>query len=93
MVYIPENMILLCANSLYGIHFESSGDEPVLKHIKSIKVKNSIHDDGKFEDLKKSIVNKVLSDVKSKTIEELKEEYSYYIEFVTNLNDKIKEVN
>lgn len=90
---LPENLVLSCANELYDINFESANGNPILSHIKSIKVSNSIHTDGKFEELKKSIVRKVLEDVKNKNQDDLKTEYSLYYKFLINLHSEIKKFN
>jgi len=90
---LPKSLILSCANSLYGINFEIPEDKPILKSIKEIKVKEKIHTDGKFEDLKKSIVDNVLDDIQHKSIEELEAEYPLYVQFLKNLHAKIKEVD
>jgi len=90
---LPKSLILSCANSLYGINFEIPEDKPILKSIKEIKVKEKIHTDGKFEDLKKSIVDNVLGDIQHKSIEELEVEYPLYVQFLKNLHAKIKEVD
>ncbi len=89
----PEELVLSCANNFYGTHFESANEKSILSHIKSIKISNTIHTDGKLEELKKLITHKVLDDVKKYDQDTLKTKYPLYFTFMTNLHFKIKEVN
>jgi AAA15 family ATPase/GTPase len=90
---LPEELVISCANELYKINFESANGSSILSHIKSVKLTNSIHTDGKLEELKKIIINKALNDIKNKDNDTLKTEYPLYFDFATKLHSKIKEVN
>ena len=90
---LPKTLVLSCANDQYEANFDIEEDKPILKSIKEVKVKEQIHTDGKFEELKKSIVQTVINDVQHKSIAELEEEYPLYVQFLTNLHSKIKEVS
>lgn len=90
---LPEELVLSRANNLYETHFESANEKSILSHIKSIKISNTIHTDGKLEELKKLITHKVLDDVKKYDKDTLKTKYPLYFTFMTNLHSKIKEVN
>lgn len=90
---LPEELVLSCANNFYETHFESANEKSILSHIKSIKKSNTIHTDGKLEELKKLITQKVLDDVKKDDKDTLKTKYPLYFTFMTNLHSKIKEVN
>jgi hypothetical protein len=90
---LPEEQVLSCANELYGINFESANGASILSHIKSVKIENKIHTDGKLEELKKKIIHQVLDDVDREDKETLKSKYPLYLEFIKNLHSKIKEVN
>ena len=89
----PEELVLSCANNCHEINFEPANGNSILSHIKSIKINNSIHTDGKLEELKKLITHKVLNDVKTEDKDTLKSKYPLYFTFMTNLHSKIKEVN
>ena len=88
----PEELVSSCAKDLYGLNIGPSEDRAILEHIKEIKVRNSIHDDGKLENLKKSLITKVIEDVNSNNIDEIKGKYPLYIEFVKNMHERIKEL-
>ncbi|MCK4328038.1 MAG: AAA family ATPase [Candidatus Diapherotrites archaeon] len=88
---LPEEIVLSLANKLYGYTFNSPGDAAILSHIKTIKKREKIHTDGRLEELKKQIVRAVILDIKNKSISQVKERYPLYVEFVKNLNQRVKD--
>lgn len=91
---IPRDLILDLAVIKYGISFDSiDSNKLILEEIKKIKISNSIHIDGKLEELKKEIFKIIVEDFNLLTKDKLKEKYSLYFTFLLNLHQKIKDEN
>ncbi|MDA0525173.1 AAA family ATPase [Methanococcoides alaskense] len=88
---LPENLVISSVNGLYGLSFTPTKDKPIMSQIKAILRTQS---ESKYDPtvLKKHIVQTVINDIRSKSVGQLKDEYPTYVQFLTNIHAKIKEV-
>lgn len=92
---LPQNLVVDTANTLYNsdITIEDIDESiSILESLKNIKREKSINKDHKFEDLKSELVNYILDEVKNSSVEELKEKYQQYCDFIKLAHTKLKEV-
>jgi len=89
---LPEDIVLEEAAALYQHTFANPQELPILEYISKVKRDRSINTDFDLEELKQRIIRRIQSEVTNGKTSELKTKYRLYLEFLSNLHKKVKDL-
>jgi hypothetical protein len=90
---LPENIILEEASKIYKKNISGFNNKSsIINQIKNFKSKNSIMEDLDLSELKRKIKDRVLFDLSTNSVSDIKRNYANYYLFVKEFHLKIKNI-